>query len=106
MELNSKELITVRFKLDDEEHLIPKNILFKSSKIRKLIEDNGENPILHIDTVASEAFFMLIHHINGVEMHQTPEQEHKMVEAAKHLELTNATLKLQKLANRLFPKQP
>lgn len=106
MELNSKESITIKFKLEDEEHIVPKNILDKSKKIRKLLEEQGDSQPLQIESIASETFFMLVHYLNGLKVHRTDEEVQKMIEAAKHLELTDDTLKLQKLAERIFPKKP
>lgn len=106
VEFNSKEYITVRFNREDEEHLIPKNILAKSKKIRKLLEENDGNHLLQIDSVAAEAFFMLVHYINGLKSERTEEEIHKMIEAAQHLELNDATLNLQKLAKKYFDPPP
>lgn len=106
MEFNSKEYITIRFNAEDEEHLVPRNILDKSKKIQKLLEENGDSQPLQIDAVATETFFMLVHYINGLKTHRTDEELNKMIDAAKHLELSDTTLNLQKLAKRIFPKNP
>lgn len=93
----SGEYITVLFPLEKEEHLIPRELISKSKKIRHLIHNSHDNTFSLPFEIASATFSDLIHYLSSNSPPLEPGRIRLMIEAARHLEFKEAEERLTQL---------
>lgn len=98
-----KEYITVNFPNGDQ-HLLPRHLIKDSPLLEKLLDQSHDNNVM-IQEIASEIFDELVHYLNDPHTVSDHAPIKEILAAAEHLQLSDATKKLQKLAKHRFRHQ-
>lgn len=90
-----REYTTIHFPLEDEEHLVPRDLISRSKKIQALIGKSHDNSFSL--EIASSTFADLVHYLSGEPAPLEPGRIRLMMEAARDLEFIEAEKKLTEL---------
>lgn len=95
-----REYITVNFPNGDQ-HILPRELIKDSPLLERLLEQSHDNNVM-IQEIASEIFDELIHYLNDPRTVSEHAPIKEILAAAEQLQLSDATIKLKKLASKRF----